>query len=145
MLRQRHGLPNVMTEQASAPAAALHRLFAGYERVGDAAFVTLGVQGQLTHDDYAIITPLMEAAAVSAKRTGLNLLFDMSQMTGWEPEALVDDIQLALRVHTRVRKLALVTPHGWQQRLVDVLSKLFPVQVQTFLSKQEAIEWLHAR
>lgn len=134
-----------MTEQASVPAAAPHHLFAGYERVGDLAFVSLRVQGQLTHNDYAIITPLMEAAAASAKRAGLSLLFDMSQMTGWEPEALVDDIQLALRVHKRVHKVALVAPQPWQQRLFAAMSQLLPVQAQCFTQPQPAIDWLHAK
>lgn len=134
-----------MTQQAKAPVTAPHHLFAGYERVGDLAFVSLRVQGQLTHDDYAIITPLMEAAAVSAKRAGLCLLFDMSQMTGWEPEALADDIQLALRVHKRVRKVALVAPQPWQQRLFAVMSRLLPVQAQCFTQPQQAIDWLHTK
>jgi hypothetical protein len=43
MCNVQHGQPNVMTEQASAPAAAPHHLFAGYERVGDLAFVSLRV------------------------------------------------------------------------------------------------------
>lgn len=44
-----------------------HGLSIGIERTGNEFFLTLKAQGTLTHDDYKIITPLINSALSEVK------------------------------------------------------------------------------
>ncbi len=64
-----------------------HGLSIGIERVDNNIFLSLKAIGKLTHEDYEIITPIINSALSEVEMPKVNVLIDGTEMEGWELRA----------------------------------------------------------
>ena len=74
-----------------------HGLTIGVERVGTLCYLSMKASGMLTHADYKEITPLIESALAGVTGPKIRVLFDMTELQGWELRAAWDDFKIGLK------------------------------------------------
>ena len=119
-----------------------HGLTIGMERVGADFFVTLKAIGKLTHEDYEKITPMLDAALRGVDSPQIKLLFDATEMQGWELRAAWDDFKVGLKHGSKFEKIAIYGNRNWQEIAARVGSWFVSGEVKYFESYAEAVAWL---
>jgi hypothetical protein len=119
-----------------------HGLSIGLERVGQEFFVTLKAVGKLTHEDYQEMTPVLEAALQRVEEPRIRLLFDGTEMEGWELRAAWDDFKMGLKHGSKFEKIAIYGNRNWQEIAAKVGSWFMSGEVQYFESYTDAVAWL---
>ncbi|MEK6212724.1 MAG: STAS/SEC14 domain-containing protein, partial [Vibrio fluvialis] len=61
-----------------------HGISIGLDRVDEQFFVVINAVGTLTHQDYEIMTPMLDAALVKVNEPKVKVLFDATELVGWE-------------------------------------------------------------
>ena len=84
-----------------ATADARHGISIGIERTGSNFFLMLKAVGKLTHDDYELISPMIDAALGEVNEPRVRAFIDGTELEGWEPRAAWDDF--STRSSKRIR------------------------------------------
>lgn len=121
---------------------ARHGLSIGMERIDSDFFVSLKAVGKLTHADYEKITPMLEAALKGVDNPRIKLLFDGTEMQGWELRAAWDDLKLGLEHGSKFEKIAIYGNRNWQEIAAKVGSWFMSGEVKYFERYPEAVAWL---
>ncbi|WP_027872945.1 STAS/SEC14 domain-containing protein [Spongiibacter marinus] len=121
-----------------------HGLSIGIDRVGEAFFLSLKAQGKLTHEDYEIITPMIDGALQKVESPKVKALIDGTELEGWELRAAWDDLKLGLKHGSEFEKIAIVGNKRWQERLSKVGGWFISGEVQYFENENEALAWLNS-
>ncbi len=121
-----------------------HGLTIGIERFDDDFFVTLKAVGQLTHQDYEVITPLLDSALSAVKQPKVKLLFDATALKGWDLRAAWDDFKLGLKHGNEFTKIAIVGTEnqGWLSLSSQLAAWFITGDIQFFTDKSTALAWL---
>jgi len=119
-----------------------HGISIGIDRIGMQFFVSMKAVGRLTHDDYEVIAPMIEAAIVKVNQSRVKVLFDATEFEGWEIRAAWDDFKLALNYEDEFDKIALYGNQEWQETAAKVGNWFMSGEVQYFDSYDDAINWL---
>jgi len=119
-----------------------HGLSVGIERVENTFFLTLKAQGKLTHQDYQVINPMLDSAVAEVKEPKVKVLFDGSELDGWEPRAAWDDLKLGLKHGNEFQKIAIYGHKKWQALAAKIGSWFIAGDVQYFEDVNDAITWL---
>ncbi|GAC30656.1 STAS/SEC14 domain-containing protein [Brumicola pallidula] len=119
-----------------------HGLTVGIERVANEFFLTLKVSGKLMHDDYAIITPMLDAALIQVKQAKIKALIDCTELEGWEFRAAWDDFQLSLNHGSEFTKIAIYGNKGWQKFAAKLAPWFVSGEVDYFKTESDALAWL---
>jgi len=69
--------------------------------------MTMKAIGKLTHEDYEVITPLIDSALEGISDAKINMLIDGTQMEGWEPRAAWDDFKMGIKHGKEFSKIAI--------------------------------------
>ena len=78
--------------------------------------------GTLSESDYEMLKPRLEQ---EAERHGeVRLVWEMRDVEGWQPGALLEDAKLDIQLNSRVSKLAIIGEARWQNWITQ-LSKPF--------------------
>jgi len=104
-----------------------HGLSIGMERAENDFFLFIKAQGKLTHQDYEIITPFIESMLTQVRTPTVNVLFDGTELDGWELRAAWDDLKLGL----------------WQAFSVKVADWFMSGEIKYFEKENDAIAWLN--
>ncbi len=120
-----------------------HGLSIGIERVGKEFFLSLKAVGKLTHEDYEIITPMIDAALECVKEPKVKVLIDGTEMEGWELRAAWDDFKLGLKHGSEFDKIAIYGNKNWQEITAKIGGWFISGEVQYFESYDEALAWLN--
>lgn len=120
-----------------------HGLSIGVERTGNEIFLSLKAIGKLTHNDYEIITPLIDSALASVSEPNVNVFIDGSELEGWELRAAWDDFKLGLKHGNEFNKIAIFGNKKWQEHLSKIGSWFISGEVKFFEDADEALEWLN--
>lgn len=120
-----------------------HGLSVGIDRVGDDFFISMRVQGKLTHEDYARITPMLDAALNEVDHPKANVLLDATEFEGWELRAAWDDFKLGLKHGSDFNKIAIVGDKHWQQWAAKIGSWFISGEARYFDDFAEALSWLN--
>jgi hypothetical protein len=120
-----------------------HGLSVGIDRVGDDFFISMRVQGKLTHEDYARITPMLDAALNEVDHPKANVLLDATEFEGWELRAAWDDFKLGLKHGSDFNKIAIVGDKHWQQWAAKIGSWFISGDACYFNDFAEALSWLN--
>lgn len=120
-----------------------HGLSIGIERSGHDIFLSLKAIGKLTHEDYEIITPMIDSALDEVKKPDVKVLFDGTELEGWEPRAAWDDFKLGLKHGNDFVKIAIHGNKKWQQVAAKVGSWFTSGEVKYFDDRDQAVEWLN--
>ncbi|QBZ83368.1 universal stress protein UspA [Hydrogenovibrio crunogenus] len=114
----------------------------GIDRIGDLVFLSMKVQGKLTHDDYSHMTPMIDSALKGVKDPKVKALVDLTEMEGWELRAAWDDFKMGLSYGGEFEKIAIIGHKKWQDFIAKVGSWFISGKIKRFESEEEAISWL---
>lgn len=120
-----------------------HGLSIGIERVGQNFFLSLKAIGTLTHQDYQVITPMIDAALKEVVSPKIKAIFDITEMQGWELRAAWDDFKLGLKHGSEFEKIALYGNKHWQEIISKIGAWFISGEVKYFEDYQQALAWLN--
>lgn len=124
-------------------AIVRHGVSIGIERVEQNFFLSLKVVGKLTHQDYQMITPMIDAALKEVSSPKIKAIFDVTEMQGWELRAAWDDFKLSLNHGSEFEKIAIYGNKHWQEIISNIGSWFISGEIESFESYQQAINWLN--
>jgi len=119
-----------------------HGMSIGIERIGSEFLLTLKVVGKLTHQDYKVITPMIDAALQGVKDPKVKVILDVTEMQGWELRAAWDDFQLGLKHGSEFYRVAIYGNKDWQQMAAKVGSWFISGEARFFDNRDDALAWL---
>lgn len=127
-----------------------HGLSIGIERFGNSDngnggnefFLTLKACGKLTHEDYNVINPMVDAALEGVKDPKIKAFIDGSELEGWEARAAWDDFKFGLKHGKQFEKIAIFGNKKWQEYTAKVGSWFVSGEVKYFESAEDALSWL---
>ena len=120
-----------------------HGLSIGIERIDQNVFLTLKATGKLTHQDYQVITPMIDAALKEISFPKIKALVDITEMQGWELRAAWDDFELGLKHGSEFEKIALFGNKYWQEIAAKIGSWFVSGEIKYFEDSQQALSWLN--
>ncbi len=121
-----------------------HGLSIGIHRTGSDLFLSLKAIGKLTHDDYLVITPMIDSALAGVKEPSVKALIDCSELEGWEARAAWDDFKIGLKHGSEFSKIAIYGHKKWLEYATKVGSWFVSGEAKYFESEEEALAWLNA-
>jgi len=121
-----------------------HGLSIGIERRDDDIFLSLKAVGKLTHDDYEVITPIIDSAMNEIKEPKVKVLIDGTEMEGWELRAAWDDFKLGLKHGSEFEKIAIYGNKNWQEITAKIGAWFISGEVKYFENLDDALLWLRA-
>jgi hypothetical protein len=120
-----------------------HGLSIGIERTGSEFFLSLKAIGKLTHDDYQVITPLIDSALDAVREPRVKALIDGTELEGWELRAAWDDFRLGLKHGNVFTKIAIYGNKRWQEMAARIGAWFVSGEVRFFDDEQDALHWLN--
>ncbi|GAA4826753.1 STAS/SEC14 domain-containing protein [Marinicella pacifica] len=119
-----------------------HGLSIGIEQFNNEFLLTIKALGKLTHEDYQVITPMIESALAGIEEPRIKVLFDGRQMEGWELRAAWDDFKLGLKYRGEFTKVAIIGNQKWQKLAAKVGGWFVSGDVKHFQDLDTAYNWL---
>ena len=119
-----------------------HGLSVGLERHGNEFFLNLKMTGKLTHEDYQVLTPMLDSALEGIKHPQIKALVDLTDMEGWELRAAWDDFKLGIRHGNEFTKIAIYGNKKWQEYSAKIGSWFISGEARYFEDKTAALGWL---
>jgi hypothetical protein len=119
-----------------------HGLSIGINRIENVFFVTLKAVGTLTHEDYLVITPMLEGALSQVEQPKISLLLDATELEGWDLRAAWDDLQLGLKHQSEFERVAIWGNKGWQEWASKMGSWFISGEMRYFEDQNDALKWL---
>ena len=119
-----------------------HGLSIGIQRTQDEFFLLLKAVGKLTHEDYEVITPMIDASLEAIKDPKVKVLIDGTELEGWELRAAWDDFKLGLKHGNEFVKIAIYGNKHWQEIVAKIGAWFITGEIQYFESETDALTWL---
>lgn len=119
-----------------------HGISIGIERIDQAVFLSLKPVGKLTHEDYALMTPLLENAIKDIESPHITALIDATEMQGWELRAAWDDFKLGMKHGRKFDKVAIFGEKNWLETASNIGSWFVSGEVKYFSDRTDAVTWL---
>ena len=119
-----------------------HGLSIGIERYKDTFFLSLKVVGRLTHQDYKIITPMLDSALAQVTDPRVDALIDATELDGWDLRAAWDDFKLGLKHKNEFRRVAIFGNKNWQEFGAKLGNWFVSGEVNYFENWQDAYDWI---
>ncbi|GAA0852937.1 STAS/SEC14 domain-containing protein [Aliiglaciecola litoralis] len=119
-----------------------HGLSIGIERVGSDFFLSFKAIGKLTHEDYEIITPMIDSALTGIRTPKIKALIDATELEGWELRAAWDDFKLGLKYGAEFDKVAIFGNKNWPKITEKIGSWFITGEVKYFENQEDALDWL---
>ena len=120
-----------------------HGLSIGIEKMSSHFFLSLKATGRLTHEDYEVITPMIDSALEGIKEPVVDVYIDCSELEGWELRAAWDDLKLGLKHGRDFNRIAIYGNKKWQEYASKIGSWFISGEVKYFESADEALTWLN--
>ena len=127
---------------STSTSVKTHGISIGIERADNRFFLQFIVHGKLTHEDYQVITPLLDAALGSVKDAKVRALVDLTEFEGWELRAAWDDFRLGLKHNNEFEKIAICGNQKWLEAAAKVGNWFTSGEIRQFESRAAALEWL---
>ncbi len=119
-----------------------HGLSIGIERTGTHCYLSMKASGMLTHQDYETITPMIESALNGVTGPRVRVLFDATELRGWELRAAWDDFKIGLRHGSDFEKIAIYGNRNWQKMAAKVGRWFISGEVKYFEDYNAALVWI---
>ncbi|MGI2176913.1 STAS/SEC14 domain-containing protein [Shewanella frigidimarina] len=119
-----------------------HGLSIGINRIESVFFVTLKAIGTLTHEDYLVITPMLEGALSQVDQPKVSLLLDATELDGWDLRAAWDDLKLGLKHKSEFERVAILGNKDWQEWAAKIGSWFIAGEIKYFEDEDDALKWL---
>jgi len=121
-----------------------HGVSLGFERVNDDIFMSFKAFGTLTHEDYEMITPMIDSALEGVKQVSVRALFDITELEGWELRAAWDDFKIGLKHGNEFKKVALYGDKKWQEVVSKIGGWFISGELMYFKNYDEALQWVES-
>ena len=121
-----------------------HGISIGLNRVKNYFFIKMDIIGSLTHEDYEIITPMLENALQGVEEPKISLLIDATKFDGWSLQAAWDDLKLGLKHNKDFEKIAFVGNKSWQEYSIKISNWFSLGKMEYFENIEDALVWLSA-
>lgn len=107
--------------------------------------VIVDAAGKLTEDDYRQFD--RELAAVAERDQHMRVLVRMTDLQGWEPKALWEDVKLDVACKDVLERVALVGDRRWQEWMARFSQPFTDADVRYFDESEAAgaVGWLLER
>lgn len=119
-----------------------HGISIGINRIREQFFIKMKIIGTLTHEDYEMITPMLESALQGIDEPSISLIIDATEFNGWSMQAIWDDLRLGLKHNRDFNKIALVGNKPWQQYGVKISNWFSIGDFEYFENMDDALSWL---
>ncbi len=119
-----------------------HGVSIGINRIDREFFLTLKATGKLTHEDYKIISPMIDSALEGVDEAHIKVFIDASEFEGWELRAAWDDFKLGLKHGREFTKVAIVGNKQWQKQITKIAGWFVAGDVRSFDNEMAGLEWL---
>lgn len=119
-----------------------HGISLGIHRIENQFFLRLVVQGKLTHDDYTLMTPMLDQALAGIADPDIKMLVECRQFEGWELRAAWDDFRLGLKHGSKFGRIAIVGDKPWEKAVARIGSWFIEGEMQFFEDSRQALRWL---
>lgn len=119
-----------------------HGISIGIKRIDNNFFVKLKIIGTLTHEDYSVITPMLENAIEGINNPKISLLVDATNFEGWSLEAVWDDLKLGLKHNNEFYKIAFIGNKSWQEYGIKISNWFTQGDLKYFENLDDAQDWL---
>jgi hypothetical protein len=119
-----------------------HGLSIGLKRIDTEFFLSIRAMGTLTHADYEVITPLIDAALAEVKQPRVNVLIDATEFDGWELRAAWDDFKIGVKHNNDFHKIAIYGNKRWQDVWVKIASWFISGEIEFFEQFEDAVKWI---
>lgn len=119
-----------------------HGLAVGIEHSTSGVYLTLKVTGKLRHEDYEIMTPMLESAIEGINNPEIKALIDATELQGWEMRAAWDDLKLGIKHGREFKKIAMLGNKNWQKYASKIGGWFISGEIKYFEDKTEALRWL---
>ncbi len=123
---------------------SMHRLTVGMKEVGNEFFLSFKAVGKLTHEDYELITPIIDTTLEGVKEAKVKVLIDASEFEGWELRAAWDDFRLGLKYNNEFEKIAIYGKKEWLEIGTKIGSWFLSGEIKYFENYEDAVTWLSA-
>lgn len=100
------------------------------EDISGGKTVEVRVSGKLTVDEYKRFAPEFDRCV--EKKGKIRLLFEMSQLDGWEAGAAWEDFKLGVKHFAHIERLAMVGKKKWQQLMSQLCRPFTAAEVRYF-------------
>jgi hypothetical protein len=107
-------------------------------------FIILKAAGKLTHEDYLILMPKIDAALEGLEHPKIKALLDTTNMEGWTLRALCDDCILGLRHGKKFSRVAIYGNKAWFKYAAKIGGFFISGEMKYFENYDEALEWVIA-
>lgn len=121
-----------------------HGISIGLNRVKNYFFIKMDIIGSLTHEDYEIITPMLENALQGVEEPKISLLIDATKFDGWSLQAAWDDLKLGLKHNKDFEKIAFIGNKSWQEYSIKISNWFSLGKMEYFENIEDALVWLSA-
>ncbi|MGI2109424.1 STAS/SEC14 domain-containing protein [Shewanella frigidimarina] len=119
-----------------------HGLSIGINRIESVFFVTLKAIGTLTHEDYLVITPMLEGALSQVDQPKVSLFLDATELDGWDLRAAWDDLKLGLKHKSEFERVAILGNKDWLEWAAKIGSWFIAGEIKYFEDEDDALKWL---
>lgn len=116
-----------------------HGLSIGIERTNSRFLMSLKAIGKLTHEDYEVITPMIDSALAGVEQPRVRAFVDGTEMEGWELRAAWDDFKLGLKHGSEFERVAIFGNKNWQELATKVGNWFVSGEVRYFDDRDEAL------
>jgi SpoIIAA-like len=118
-----------------------------FEKMSESAGNTIGfrVSGHVTKEDYAALTP--EVQALVDREGSIGLLLDMENFKWEEANAWGADMKFGQTYRHKIAKLAIVGDKKWQHLIANLADPFYAHESKFFHTADRAAawEWLRAK
>jgi len=120
-----------------------HGISIGMEQSGSEFYMTFTAVGRLTHEDYEVLTPVIDSALEGVHNPRIKALVDIRELEGWETRAAWDDFKLGVKHGREFERVALVASQRWAEAAARVASWFMSGDLKSFAGVDEALAWLN--
>ena len=119
-----------------------HGLSIGIERVNNIFYLSIKIEGVLTHEDYEVMVPMIEKAMLGLQEPRIKAYVDITSLEDWTLHALWDDFKFGLQHGHQFERIAIVGYKNWQEMASKVASWFINGEIKSFNDTNEALRWL---
>lgn len=119
-----------------------HGIKIAVETIDSESILLLKVTGKLTHHDYEEIIPALESSLKEVNSEHIKILVDITEFSGWEPQAVWDDFKLGLKIGFNIDKVAIYGEKKWQKLAAKIGNWFISGEIKNFADYQSSIKWL---
>ncbi|MGA7688981.1 MAG: STAS/SEC14 domain-containing protein [Jiangellales bacterium] len=99
------------------------------------------VSGDITKEDYDVLTP---AVATAAQNGSVRLLLDLTDFRWEKVDAWGADLHFGHEFHDAIERMAIVGDHAWEKYLARMAQPFYAREARFFSTGDEAWAWMDA-